>query len=142
MMNAFLRGIASIFDFSGSLHRQRADEILSVSDHDAIASDWRAVGDDLRYAFNQDGGPIATNPNFTLDEYRDFLKRNPPGQRLIYNRRLDSLTVWFEPGPRTSIGEPVGFDGITLRVDPTTDEIIGVEIAGVSRVLRQHGRQR
>lgn len=44
----FLRGMASILDFTGSL-REMPDTDPDA-DARALASDWRAVGDDLRRA--------------------------------------------------------------------------------------------
>jgi hypothetical protein len=44
---SFLRGVWSLLDFSGSLHRR---EFLERSDAEALANDWKAVGDDLRRA--------------------------------------------------------------------------------------------
>ena len=47
--HSFLLGLASIFDFPGSLSpRYRPIEDSAASDASAIAGDWRAVGDDFR----------------------------------------------------------------------------------------------
>lgn len=49
-MKTWLLGIASILDFAGALRDPRVDDILSRSDAEALASDWQAVGDDMRRA--------------------------------------------------------------------------------------------
>lgn len=47
--HSFLLGLASIFDFTGSLSpKYRPIEDSEASDASAIAGDWRAVGDDFR----------------------------------------------------------------------------------------------
>jgi hypothetical protein len=48
-----LKGMAQVFDLSGSLYHLRTRQILNTSDADKIASDWQRVGDDLRNATNQ-----------------------------------------------------------------------------------------
>lgn len=63
----FLRGIASLMDFTGALNRDAIEQILerskadatqsdtdvTQSDADAIRSDWEAVGEDLWRAINE-----------------------------------------------------------------------------------------
>ena len=43
----FLRGIASLMDFTGSATREYTEELLARSDADAMRADWEAVGADL-----------------------------------------------------------------------------------------------
>ena len=56
----FLRGIASLMDFTGALNRDAIEQILErskadtmQSDADAIRSDWEAVGENLWWAINE-----------------------------------------------------------------------------------------
>lgn len=63
----FLRGIASLMDFAGTLNRDAIEQILErskadaiqsdadamQSDADAIRSDWEAVGENLWWAINE-----------------------------------------------------------------------------------------
>ncbi len=63
----FLRGIASLMDFTGALNRDAIEQILErskadatqsdtdvmQSDADAIRSDWEAVGENLWRAINE-----------------------------------------------------------------------------------------
>lgn len=63
----FLRGIASLMDFTGTLNRDAIEQILErskvdatqsdtdvmQSDADAIRSDWEAVGENLWRAINE-----------------------------------------------------------------------------------------
>lgn len=56
----FLRGIASLMDFTGALNRDAIEQILErskadamQSDTDAIRSDWEAVGENLWRAINE-----------------------------------------------------------------------------------------
>lgn len=44
----FLRGAALIFDFDGGLSRRRISTNRYATDAEALASDWHAVGRDLR----------------------------------------------------------------------------------------------
>lgn len=47
--NPFLDGIASIFDFTGSLRTHRRSQLPpDVADQEALRSDWIAVGDAFR----------------------------------------------------------------------------------------------
>ncbi len=46
----FLRGAALIFDFGGTSGRRRISTARIPSDADRLASDWNAVGEDLRRA--------------------------------------------------------------------------------------------
>ena len=48
----FLRGAALIFDFDGCLSRRRLSTLRHDTDADALAADWRAVGNDLRRAMD------------------------------------------------------------------------------------------
>jgi hypothetical protein len=48
---AFLRGAASVMDLRGNTTRQyRLAQTGEQADADALADDWRTVGDDLRRA--------------------------------------------------------------------------------------------
>jgi len=56
----FLRGIASLMDFTGALNRdviaqirERHDAESTQSDADAIRSDWEAVGESMRWAIQE-----------------------------------------------------------------------------------------
>ncbi|WP_419838480.1 hypothetical protein [Candidatus Poriferisodalis sp.] len=51
--SGFVRGASLMFDFSGSIRRRRISTSRCRSDAEALASDWRAVGDDLRRAMHQ-----------------------------------------------------------------------------------------
>ena len=58
--HAFLRGAASLFDFSGALRppikryrRPASAADAFAADAAALASDWRAVGDDMRAAIDE-----------------------------------------------------------------------------------------
>ena len=42
--HSFLRGLASLMDFTGSESREFTDQILARSDADAMRADWEAVG--------------------------------------------------------------------------------------------------
>lgn len=44
---AFLDGMASAFDITGSFYSKKTNEILSRSDADALRSDWEAIGKDF-----------------------------------------------------------------------------------------------
>jgi hypothetical protein len=46
-MNSFLKGVASIFDLAGSLDNL-PDWNFPMSDAEALASDWQAIGGDFR----------------------------------------------------------------------------------------------
>ena len=55
----FLRGIASLMDFTGSLNDDTFEQILershrevAQSDADAMRSDWEAVGESMWWAIN------------------------------------------------------------------------------------------
>lgn len=48
-MDAFLRGLASLFDFCGVLHEPRTP----MSDAEAIEQAWRSVGDTIREAMQE-----------------------------------------------------------------------------------------
>ena len=49
----FLRGIASLMDFTGELDRDIVDQLRNRSDTDALRADWEAVGDYMRWAFKE-----------------------------------------------------------------------------------------
>ena len=49
----FLRGIASLMDFTGSATREYTEELLARSDADAMRADWEAVGASLWWAIEQ-----------------------------------------------------------------------------------------
>lgn len=51
-IQAFFDGFAHVFDFAGALSTTLGDlPSASQTDADALASDWRNIGDDLRQAF-------------------------------------------------------------------------------------------
>ena len=52
-VSSFLDGMAMIFDFGGTLHPQDYKDTGWEDDAAAIASDWVAVGDDLRSAISE-----------------------------------------------------------------------------------------
>ena len=49
----FLRGIASLMDFTGSRSREFTEELLSRSDAESMRADWEAVDDSLRWAIDE-----------------------------------------------------------------------------------------
>ncbi len=49
----YLRGVALIFDFTGSLSRHRISTMRHATDAEALGADWDAVGADLRRAMGQ-----------------------------------------------------------------------------------------
>ena len=49
----FLRGIASLMDFTGSRRRKLEKQILERSDADAMRADWEAVGASLWRAIGE-----------------------------------------------------------------------------------------
>lgn len=49
----FLRGIASLIDFTGSESREFTEHVLKRSDADAMRADWEAVGASLWWAINE-----------------------------------------------------------------------------------------
>ncbi len=49
----FLRGIASLMDFTGSATREYTEELLARSDADAMRADWEAVGASLWWAIGE-----------------------------------------------------------------------------------------
>ena len=51
--HSFLRGLASLMDFTGSESREFTEQILARSDADAMRADWEAVGADLWLAIRQ-----------------------------------------------------------------------------------------
>jgi len=50
-LSTFLKGLASIFDFSGSLSRY--DDLYEHDDNEALRKDWEAVGKDIYTATRQ-----------------------------------------------------------------------------------------
>ncbi len=50
IVNSFLRGFGSVLDISGISYKTNIQKYTSKTDAEAIASDWRAVGDDMRKA--------------------------------------------------------------------------------------------
>ena len=50
---SFLRGLASLMDFTGSESREFTDEILSRSIADDMRADWEAVGASLWWAIGE-----------------------------------------------------------------------------------------
>lgn len=51
--HSFLRGLASLIDFTGSESREFTESILARSDADAIRADWEAVGESLWWAIDK-----------------------------------------------------------------------------------------
>ena len=51
--HSFLRGLASLMDFTGSESREFTEKILARSDADAMRADWEAVGASLWWAIIQ-----------------------------------------------------------------------------------------
>ena len=49
----FLRGIASLIDFTGSDSREFTEHILNRSDAEAMRADWEAVGASLWRAIDE-----------------------------------------------------------------------------------------
>jgi hypothetical protein len=49
---SYFLGIASIFDFGGSLRRRRPS-LKFPSPNDSLHSDWQAIGDDMRRAIHR-----------------------------------------------------------------------------------------
>ena len=52
-LHDYLKGVALILDFSGSLSRRRLPTGGYFTDADALAADWNAVGNDLRRAMGR-----------------------------------------------------------------------------------------
>lgn len=50
--HSFLRGIASLIDFTGSDSREFTEQLLARSNADAIRADWEIVGASLRRAMD------------------------------------------------------------------------------------------
>lgn len=60
LKSAILLGVASIFDFTGRLGPQyRPIQDPQAEDAEALASDWQAIGDDLRRAMSNPNIPNA-----------------------------------------------------------------------------------
>lgn len=51
--HSFLRGIASLIDFTGSESREFTESILARSDADAMRADWEAVGESLWWGIDK-----------------------------------------------------------------------------------------
>ena len=51
--HSFLRGLASLIDFTGSESREFTESILARSDADAMRADWEAVGESLWWAIDK-----------------------------------------------------------------------------------------
>lgn len=51
--HSFLRGLASLMDFTGSESREFTEKILARSDAEAMRADWEAVGADLWRAIGE-----------------------------------------------------------------------------------------
>lgn len=64
-LRPFLRGLASLLDLGGVLRPwrpiTRTPEKAARLDAEVIASDWRAVGDDLRTAAGKAGDPAPSD---------------------------------------------------------------------------------
>lgn len=54
--SSFLTGMGRIFDFSNSYNNYNISETSTEADFKAIASDWNAVGEDLKLVINIYGG--------------------------------------------------------------------------------------
>ena len=52
-MRDYLRGVACIFDVTGSLSRHRISTMRHDTDTEVLAEDWDAVGADLHRAMGQ-----------------------------------------------------------------------------------------
>ena len=50
---SFLRGLASLIDFTGSESREFTESILARSDADAMRADWEAVGESLWWGIDK-----------------------------------------------------------------------------------------
>jgi len=50
---SFLTGIARIIDPFGTLNEYNTSPNARIADYYAILSDWKAVGDDLRYSIHE-----------------------------------------------------------------------------------------
>jgi len=50
---SFLRGVSSLFDYSGVLSKYNMSETDDMADSNAIRSDWEAVGCDLVKAISE-----------------------------------------------------------------------------------------
>ena len=59
--HSFLRGIASLIDFTGSESREFTEQLLARSNADAIRADWEVVGDSLRQAMDGYGRQLKEN---------------------------------------------------------------------------------
>ncbi len=65
----FLRGIARLFDWSGSLDRDIIEEILDrhrnpppiPSSKEALRNSWQAVGDSMRWAIDEYDKELSEN---------------------------------------------------------------------------------
>ncbi len=51
--HSFLRGLASLMDFTSSEGQEFTDRILARSDAEAMRADWEAVGADLWLAIGE-----------------------------------------------------------------------------------------
>lgn len=51
--HSFLRGIASLIDFTGSESREFTESILARSDAEVMRADWEAVGESLWWAIEK-----------------------------------------------------------------------------------------
>ena len=49
----FFEGAALIFDFTGTITWRQVSTVQYPTDADALAADWDAVGDDLRWAMSR-----------------------------------------------------------------------------------------
>lgn len=58
----FLRGIASLVDFTGSRRRELEKQILQRSAADTARVDWEAVGESLRWAIAEYEKELSEEP--------------------------------------------------------------------------------
>jgi len=56
----FFKGIGSLFDLSGGLHNPNVHSILNRTNQEALASDWKSIGEDFKAVF----GPKQNECNF------------------------------------------------------------------------------
>lgn len=61
--HSFLRGIASLIDFTGSESREFTESILARSDAEVMRADWEAVGESLWQAIDKRRNDISKGSN-------------------------------------------------------------------------------
>jgi hypothetical protein len=98
-MNAFLKGVASIgegmsriFDFHGNLTNSYRTSYPYQSDADAIRSDWKAVGNDMRSAMRASGIDINAfegDSKPLLPDLKQALSKLSPEELRALQQKLD-----------------------------------------------------